>query len=512
MNVIVIVIDTLRRDHIGVYGNKWVKTPNFDRFAAESAVFTRATGESLPTIPHRRSIHTGMRTFPFRKSYYDEGRSLDISSLHLGKGAQVPAGALRGGRFLGVPGIVMPGWEPIPSDQITIAELLQVYGYDTGLITSTSPYWIRPMSMVDMNYQRGFRHWDFIRGGEGDNSIVSSRDKGLLDVDKYVPPAMRGGWEHMALERMAGFVSRWEGEEDYLNAQVWRRAANWVEGNYGQERPFLLWVDCFEPHEPFLVPREYADMYDSPDYAGREPVQPKYGPIDYLTERELRRMQTLYAANVTFVDKWFGIFIDRVRSLGLLDETLVVLTSDHGVQLGEHGVTGKMPQRMWKDLHDVPFMIRHPQGLGAGQRFDAFVQGQDTFPTVLSHLDIPLPYDVDGKDLWPVIRGEKTKVRDYMTCGFNLNVRAVDDGYSLIALRDGEQPQLRNLRDDPQEQANIAKDNPKIVKRMYDCIMEDAGGAILPDWEKVGGSTDFWPLSDDVSDIGRPISMDQTAA
>ena len=133
MNVIVIVIDTLRRDHIGVYGNKWIKTPNFDRFAAESAVFTRATGESLPTIPHRRSIHTGMRTFPFRKSYYDEGSSLDISSLHLGQGAQVPAGALRAGRFLGVPGIVMPGWEPLPSDQITMSAMLPRSGSATGL-------------------------------------------------------------------------------------------------------------------------------------------------------------------------------------------------------------------------------------------------------------------------------------------------------------------------------------------------------------------------------------------
>ncbi len=483
MNVILIVIDTLRKDHIGAYGNRWIKTPNIDRLAKESALFTRATCEVLPTLPVRRSLFTGMRTFPFRKSFYSERPFVDLSSHPHGAPAleQVDVTRIpppRGGTFLGVP-IIIAGWEPIPSDQVTLAEWLRLHGYDTCFITNTGPYMNWPM-----NFHRGFRHWDFIRGHEADSYGSPSLGKKLLDADKYLPPAMRGGWAQMLLERIWSIASKWEEEEDYWAAQVFIRASQWLEENHDSEQPFFMVVDCFDPHEPFLVPKEYASLYDDPEYDGLEPVQPRYGPIAYLTERELGRMRGLYAADVTFVDKWLGTLLDKVRALNLLDRTLICLFSDHGFSLGEHGVTGKIPAAMWRDLHDVPLMIRHPQGLGAGQRFEALVQNQDLFPTILSFLGVSPPYEVDGKDLWPLIRGETHKVRDYVTCGYTFHVRAIDDEYSFISLRTGEQPQLRDLRDDPGERTELAKDKPKIVRRMYEYVMEDAGHQpILPDWE-----------------------------
>lgn len=477
VNVILIIIDTLRKDHLGAYGNKWIKTPNLDSLARESAIFTRAANESLPTLPQRRSLLTGIRTFPYRKSYYDEGHTLDLRRLDLRNAPQ--AALAQGGYFLGVQGTLIAGWEPIPSDQITLAEILLLHGYDTCLITDTGPYMTWPM-----NFHRGFRHWDFIRGHEGDQYGWPSLGQRLLDVEKHLPPAMRGTWEHRLLERMTSITSKWKGEEDYWAAQVWTRASEWLENNRFSKQPFFMMVDCFDPHEPFLVPKEYADLYDA-DYEGLEPVTPHYGPIDYLTERQLQRMRALYAADVTFVDKWFGLFLEKARSLGLLENTLICLTSDHGFQLGEHGVTGKIPAAMWKELHDVPLFIRHPQGLGAGQQFDALVQGQDIFATILSFLGVPPPYPIDGKHLWPIIRGETHKVRDYITCGYSLNVRAVDDEYSFISLITGEEPQLCDLRNDPEEKVNIAKDKPHIVKRMYEYVMEDAGHQpILPGWRR----------------------------
>jgi len=294
---------------------------------------------------------------------------------------------------------------------------------------------------------------------------------------------MRGGWEHGFLERMTSITSKWRSEEDYFAAQVWSRAALWLEENHQQEKPFLLWVDCFDPHEPFLVPKRYADLYDTPDYNGVDPIQPKYGPTDYLTPRELERMRHLYAADVSFVDHWFGMFVGKLKALGLLETTLICLTSDHGFQLGEHGVVGKVPAALWGDLHDVPFIVRHPEGIGAGKRFDAFVQSQDMFTTVLRFLDVPDPYPLDGKDLWPVIQGKGRKVRDYLTCGYTTHVRAVDDEYSYVSLKSGEQPQLCDLRNDPAETINLAKDKPAVVRRMWDYIREDAQQKpILPDW------------------------------
>lgn len=521
MNVVMIVVDTLRQDHIGAYGNKWIKTPHLDRFAADSAVFTRASGEALPTIPYRRSVHTGMRTFPFRKSYYDEGRTPNLAKLNLGPAARerLPKGRQRGGFFLGVPNMALPGWEPIPSDQITIAELLQLYGYETALVTDTGPYWGRPMSLVEMNFHRGFQSWDFVRGNEGDHgpslgALLSGEGKSGLtqqELERYVPPKMRDSWEARTLVRKLRTTAKWKDEEDFLVWQMWRRATDWVDANHGSDKPFFLWVDCWEPHEPFIVPKSYADLYDTPDYDGIEPVQPKYGSIDYLSERELWRTRALYAASVTFMDKCLGIFMDKLRSLGMLDDTMVCVTADHGFQLGEHGVTGKMPQRMWKDLHAIPFMIRHPKGMGAGKQFDAFVQGQDFYPTILDFLGIPDPYQLDGKNVLPVLRGEKSKIRDYVTCGFDHNVRAVDDEYSFISTISGDEPQLRDLRNDPTERDEVAESQPKVVKRMYDYVMEDAGRQpILQDWQSHGGgSSDIWMLGKDTPPLGPAIRADK---
>jgi len=106
------------------------------------------------------------------------------------------------------------------------------------------------------------------------------------------------------------------------------------------------------------------------------------------------------------------------------------------------------------------------------------------FATIISFLGIPPPYPLDGQDLLPIVRGERHKVRDYLTCGHTAYVRAVDDEYALIALRTGDEPRLHDLKNDPEEKVNLAKERPQTVKRMFDYVMEDAGRQpILPNWE-----------------------------
>ena len=110
MNVILVILDSLRKDHIGVYGNDTIQTPNLDALAKESLRFTRAYPESLPTICARRAIHTGLRTWPFRN-------------------------------FVRLPGETFQplGWQPIPQDQVTLSEILLNAGYSTALYSDTQP-------------------------------------------------------------------------------------------------------------------------------------------------------------------------------------------------------------------------------------------------------------------------------------------------------------------------------------------------------------------------------------
>ena len=133
MNLITIVIDNLRADHVGINGNPEIRTPNLDAFGKESVRFTRAFPESLPTLPVRRALHTGIRTFPFKNWIpYKEW----------------PA---------------TPGWTPIPEDQMTMSEILQEKGYTTAYITD-----VYHVFKPGMNYHRGFDEWHFIRGQEYD--------------------------------------------------------------------------------------------------------------------------------------------------------------------------------------------------------------------------------------------------------------------------------------------------------------------------------------------------------
>jgi len=475
-NVIIVMSDTLRADHLGCYGNKWVKTPNLDKFAEESMVFDRANPEALPTIPVRRALLTGMRVFPFTKTFFP---SVDEAEA-------------AGPTFLGRPELRTPGWEPIPWDIPTLPEMIrgkrsgylalaQSEGHRTALITDTAPYF----SHAAMNFHRGFGHYDFIRGHESDSYGTPALAK-RLDLDHWMPAVLKGTPMVEIMEKyLANTWAKWQGEEDHFAPRTFKAAIQWLEDSREAESPFFLFVDTWDPHEPFDPPQEYVDLYDL-GYEGVEIIMPGYGPWPSLimSEREIKHVRALYAGEVTMVDTWFGKFMDKVRDLGLLDDTLIIVTSDHGAQLGERGIWGKCPGGMYNEVVDCILMIRHPEGIGAGRRSDALVQHQDVCTTVLNYLNIKPPYELEGKDLMPIVDGKKTGVRDYMTCGYFYWVWCRDDEYVLICRNTGEEPQLFNMRNDPGQMENIAADNPKIVKRMFELILADAhGGPILPDFK-----------------------------
>ena len=133
-NVVLVILDSLRKDHVGAYGNDWIKTPNLDALSKESLRFERAYPESIPTICARRAIHTGLRTWPFRNWTPPPGETF------------MPA-----------------GWQHIPEDQTTLSEVLFNYDFNTVLLSDTEH-----LFKATMNFQRGFMVYDWIRGQERD--------------------------------------------------------------------------------------------------------------------------------------------------------------------------------------------------------------------------------------------------------------------------------------------------------------------------------------------------------
>ncbi|MBM3132558.1 MAG: hypothetical protein FJZ95_05935 [Chloroflexi bacterium] len=246
-------------------------------------------------------------------------------------------------------------------------------------------------------------------------------------------------------------------------------------------------------------------------------ISPYYGPTNQMTEGELRHMRALYAGEVTMVDTWFGKLMDTITQLGLLDNTMIIVTSDHGHLSGEKGVAGKIPGAMYRELNDCVLMIRHPNRIGAGQRSDALVQHQDICATILSAAGIRPPYELDGHDLLPIMEGKSQRVRDYATCGFLLHVWSYDGEYCLICRNTGEQPQVYDMKNDPEQQVNIASDKPQIAKRLFDLVLQDAdGGPILPDCDvdftlPVVDTMVSWSRAE-ACQLGAISGMDRTTA
>ncbi len=455
MNVVVVVMDSLRADH--VYGPR-ARTDAMNKVMQQGLRFVNAYPEGMPTIPARRAIMEGKRTFPFRgwKPRWDD----------------LPP---------------QPGWEPIGRTGEMFTSVLQRNGWTTGYVTD-NPHLLLG---AHKRFRKTFDRVELV-DGQVPTRLKPKRKVSQRELDRHLPPAMRDG---RAEPRMAAYLSlnpRDRDEEDYLAAKVFRRSMSWLEWAKARQ-PFALVIDSFDAHEPWDAPRRLIDLYGPPRSDGVEPIQPfptpsaKWRNLE-LSQGLLRRMRQLYAAEVTMVDVWLGRFLDRLASLALDSNTLLVLVSDHGVLLGEYGWVGKRYSEMHQALTHVPMMIRHPEGKAARQSSDYYASTHDIGPTVLSVLGVDRLKTMDGVDLSPLLDGGRPgKKRGYRTASYNTYVSAGDDRWLLISGTRREELRLYDRRADPGELRNLARQNPTQVRRLWNLLLRDAGPKGLPKFRNAGG-------------------------
>jgi arylsulfatase A-like enzyme len=252
-------------------------------------------------------------------------------------------------------------------------------------------------------------------------------------------------------------VSSFKSEEDYFVARVVKQALRWLEDVTKKQKDNLfLWVDCFDPHEAWDPPSPYREMYD-PGYTGQELIDPVPGPVEgYMSPEELKHTLALYAGEVTLVDKWVGALLDRIRDLGLYDNSLIMFTSDHGEPFGEHGIVRKAALWGYEELCHIPWIIRHPDA-GHGKRFSGFVQPPDLMPTVLDAAGVRTGLEFTGCSLMPVLTGQRETVRDFAVSAWHdtqWTIRTADWTY-LMNLDAGKQPELYDRKSDHAEQHNV---------------------------------------------------------
>ncbi len=424
MNLIVMIADSLRADHLGCYGNRWIRTPKLDHFASESAVFRYSYPENVPTVPARATWFTGRYNFPFS------------------------------------------GWEPFRVEDVTLAEYLWDKGFTSAMITDVFHF-----HKPGMNMNRGFDYTEFIRGQEDDPHVLD--DSIEVELEKYhKSDGVNERWTHQTVQYLRN-RAHWKSEEDHFVARVVKAGMKWLD-SVGRRDRIFLWLDCFDPHEPWDPPAEYTRMYD-PDYKGIEIINPIVREVEgYLTAEELKHIKAQYAGEVSLVDKWAGVFLDYLREEGFFEDSMIIFTSDHGEPFGEHGMIRKGRAWPYEELMRIPFIIYAP-----GEKplvSDAIAQTCDLMPTALDFLGVEEPGWVEGESLLPVMRGEKGHMREFAYCGHyghSWTVRNAEwnFAYYLEPQRPAgryhpEDRELFHLREDPTEQENVIGEFPEVAERM----------------------------------------------
>ena len=269
MNCVWITTDSFRQDHVNCYRPEGtvddsgeslhVQTPRLDRLAAEGTMFDRMRAEALPTIPCRRGMFTGRRVFPWP----DEPTYKGIY-IHL------------------------PGWRPLPQEDVTLAEHLAEQGYATAIAADTY-HLMKP----SMNFHRGFHSFHWERGQEFDQWRSQPLPAGHLE--RHLKPGIPlGPGRTRVLSQFLRNHQFVEGEDDLSAARTFRHAIQWLERNRAHER-FFLYVDTFSPHEPWLPPRRFLDLYD-PDYDGPTLIYGNPYAREQLSDAEHRAFARAVAA------------------------------------------------------------------------------------------------------------------------------------------------------------------------------------------------------------------------
>ena len=466
VNAILIIIDTLRQDHVGAYGNKWIKTPNLDLFAKESVKFTRMYPESLPTLPARKAIYTGKRVFPFNDDKMGETRT--------GRGDFI-ADALGA-----------PGWSSISDSQETLAERFNRKKYVSALFSDVY-HQFKP----GYNFTRGFHQWKWIRGQEEDAFLSGPRisDDILKDYLTAKEDGIIAGTifaQHM-MRRFLQNVHWWRSEADTFPAQIFRAAGEWLDMNYDvllKGKGFMT-VESFDPHEPWYPPLHYIRLYEKdPDWEKgcRKIAHSLYGPASLISEKELKNLRTRYAAEVSLVDTWFGYFIEYLKRIDIWNNSIIVVVSDHGHMLGEHGLIAKAANPLRHEVADLVAMIRFPEGEGSGKICEKFCYHHDIAATISKVCGIS-DTNMDGKNLLEIVRDEELTYYDHISIAWGGSV-AVYDGHFWYNgyVWDTKEGSLFDVKKDPKLINNIISKTPEKAKELLELAWQDAREPIDMDY------------------------------
>lgn len=350
MRTVFVVFDSLNRHALECYGGGAI-TPNFARLAKRGMTFDKHYVGSMPCMPARREMQTGRHNFLHRS------------------------------------------WGPLEPFDVSLPETLKRNGVHSHLISDHFHYW----SDGGATYHSRFTTWEFLRGQAWDpvSAIVEP------------PPEMAMRYHPKQRNRHQGMINREfiKSEDEYSLVQCFNRAFNFLDTNREADNWFLQ-LECFDPHEPFMAPERFKSLYRS-DYDGPIFDWPEYERLVESPE-EIAEVKANYAALLTMCDEYLGKLLNYFDQYNLWKDTALVVTTDHGFLLGEHGWWAKSRMPFYEEISHIPLIIYHPYYADrAGERRSALTQTIDLMPTFLDIYGCKVPETVEGCSLLPVMENDQ---------------------------------------------------------------------------------------------------------
>ena len=475
-NVVVCLTDQLRPFELGCYGNPIVRTPNMDRLASEGVRFEVGVTNSPVCSPARGTLLSGQY-------------------------ARTCAGSIRNVGSIGTrrTRLVDP----------TLPEILAEASYSTGHVGK----WHAHVDPFLLGFDYAYYPVEIPHRYYGRAMRESIRQPGKLSTDTGKETVVEGFMPQAASDKAREFIR-----------------AN-------RDRPFFLNYWLSPPHMPIgpgNLPDKYGGMYGSDDVMLRENVYDEQGnlyrddwwfkvytkwdyfwrtrggapdaPGDKLPDGfDLRDLTAYYYAAVTCTDDLIGELLETLDETGIADNTIVVLSSDHGELLGNHGTYNK--DRLYEEAIRVPMIYRYPNGFRPAESDKQVASNVDVAPTVLEACGIPVPDHMQGQSLLPILRGERQSLqRDYAfveAAGYQgisyampysmMGIRTPSHKYGIEVEEDdrtirNDAAVFHDLRSDPYELDNLAgkPEQAEVASHLR---------RTLVDWHR---STDWLDVTDDL--------------
>ncbi len=447
-NILFILTDDQRYDALGVMGNPYIETPNIDSLAAKGIVFNNAyimgSNHGAVCRPSRSMLLTGLglnNVYPELSEITTEQWENDT-----------------------VIGVFRPFGGAI-AKKITFPQALKSNGY----VTFGTGKWHNCRNSFLNGFDKGR---DIFFGGMADHfntpvtnlnedGTFSRSDSKGFSTDIFTSATLEFFNEHAAVNN---------------------------------DKPFFAYVSYTAPHDPRSPALEYIDYYGEsslpvpPNLKSRHPFgfeggetvtrRPQMTIRDEQTgtwprtPEQITKQLADYYGLITHIDDDVGQMISRLKDLDMMDNTIIIFTSDNGLAMGSHGLLGK--QSLYEHSIKVPLVISGP-GIPEGNIYESLVYLHDLYPTIFDMTGVEIPEGLDGENLMPLVRGEREHVRDVLFTIYWDFIRAVrDDRYKLITYPLIHHIQLFDLHTDPQEVNNLAylPEFQNKVEQMLD-LLED---------------------------------------